>query len=78
MKGRRFTDNDVVRETVEEWFRTQPKTFFADGIHRLVDQWDTCLNQQGDYVQTVCVTQILSIQGVTGGKDQTSGGCSLC
>ena len=50
LKGRRFTDNDEVRETVEEWFRTQPKTFFADGIHRLVDQWDTCFNQQGDYV----------------------------
>jgi len=26
------------------------QTFFADGIHRLVDQWDTCFNQQGDYV----------------------------
>ena len=49
LKGRRFTDNDEVRETVEEWFRTQPKTFFADGFHRLVDQWDTCFNQQGDY-----------------------------
>ena len=34
------------------WFRTQPKTFFADGIHRLVDQWDTFFNQQGDYVYT--------------------------
>jgi len=50
LKGHRFTDNDEVRETVEEWFRTQPKTFFADGIHHLVDQGDTCFNQQGDYV----------------------------
>jgi len=31
-------------------FRMQPETFFADGIHRLVDQWDTCFYQQGDYV----------------------------
>jgi hypothetical protein len=29
---------------------SQNKTFFADGIHRLVDQMDTCFNQQGDYV----------------------------
>jgi len=43
-KGHRFTDNDEVRETVEEWFFSQSKTFFADGIHRLVDQWDTCFN----------------------------------
>jgi len=50
LKGRRFTDKDEVQETIEEWFRTQPKTFFADGIHRLVDQWDTCFNQQGDYM----------------------------
>jgi hypothetical protein len=49
LKGRRFTDKDEVQENVEEWFRTHPKTFFADGI-RLVDQWDTCFNQQGDYV----------------------------
>jgi len=42
--------NDEVRETVEEWFHTQPKTSFTDGIHRLVNQWDTCFNQQGDYV----------------------------
>ena len=42
--------NDEVWETFEEWFRTQPKTFFADGIHRIVDQWDNCFKQQGDYV----------------------------
>jgi len=30
------------------WFCTQTKTFFADGIHRLVDQWDTYFNQQED------------------------------
>jgi hypothetical protein len=50
LKRRRFTGNDGVRETVEEWFRTQPKIYFADGIHHLVDQWDTYFNQQGDYV----------------------------
>ena len=38
------------RVSTAEWFRTQPKTFFADGIHRLVEQWDTCFIQQGDYV----------------------------
>jgi hypothetical protein len=53
LKGRQFTDNDEVRETVKEWFRTQPKTFFPDGIHRFVDQCDTCFTQQGDYVWTV-------------------------
>ena len=49
LKGHRFTDNDEVRETVE-WFRTQPKPLFTDGIHHLVDQGDTCFNHQGDYV----------------------------
>ena len=47
LKRRQFTENDEVRETVEEWFHTQPKTF-ADGIHRLMDQWETRFNQQGD------------------------------
>jgi hypothetical protein len=40
----------VQLETVEEYFRTQPKTFFGDFIHRLVDQWNACFNQQGEYV----------------------------
>ena len=30
------------------------------------------------YVYKVNVYLTLTIQGVTGGKDQTSGGCSLC
>ena len=39
-----------VQRTCRDEVRMKPRTFFADGIHRLVDQWDTCFNQQGDYV----------------------------
>jgi len=46
-------DVGVQRTCHDQVKHKQPKTFFADGIHRLVDQWDTCFNQQGDYVQTV-------------------------
>ena len=50
LKGRSFASNEEVKDTVEEWFHTQPRSFFTDGIHRLVQQWDNCLNRYGDYV----------------------------
>ena len=50
LKGRRLASNEEVKDTVEEWFRTQLHSFFTDGIHRLVQEWDNYLNQYGDYV----------------------------
>jgi hypothetical protein len=41
LKGRVFTSDDNVKEAVVQWFRPQPKEFFADGIRRLAHHWDT-------------------------------------
>jgi hypothetical protein len=32
-KGRIFMSDDNVQEAMVQWFRQQPKEFFADGIH---------------------------------------------
>jgi hypothetical protein len=29
--------------------RRQPTSFFNDGIHRLISQWDKCINSFGNY-----------------------------
>jgi hypothetical protein len=35
---------------VVQWFQQQPREFFAEGIQRLVHQWDAYLNNaHGDY-----------------------------
>jgi hypothetical protein len=37
LRGRRFSNDEEVKDAVHTWLREQPKTFFADGIRRLVD-----------------------------------------
>ena len=48
LQGRRFSCDDDV---VHQWLRTQPKTFFADGIKKLVGCWEKCIAKQGDYIE---------------------------
>jgi hypothetical protein len=39
------------REAVHKWLRDQPKTFFVEGIRKLVDRWTKCIEKEGDYVE---------------------------
>jgi len=34
-----------------QWLGQQPTSFFASGIQKLVDRWDKCLNELGQYVE---------------------------
>jgi len=43
-----FISFDVVQEAVGQWFRQQPKEFFADRTSQLTYPWD-CLNAFGDF-----------------------------
>jgi len=49
MLGRqKFAFDTEVQSTVYQWLRQQPASlFFASGIQKLVDRWDTCLNEFG-------------------------------
>jgi hypothetical protein len=51
LKGRRFNSDEAVREAVEQSFIQQPVSFFAEGITKLVQRWDKCLNSGGQYLQ---------------------------
>ena len=50
MKGQKFADDEVM-ETVQSWLKAMPKSFFLEGIHKLVDRWSKCVAKQGDYVE---------------------------
>jgi histone-lysine N-methyltransferase SETMAR len=50
LKGRRFNSDEEVCEAVEQWFIQQPVSFFAEGITKLVQHWDKCLNSGGQYL----------------------------
>jgi len=49
--GRRFPCDDDVKAAVHQWLHAQPKTFFADGIKKLIGRWEKCIAKQGDYIE---------------------------
>jgi hypothetical protein len=46
-----FADDNEVMEAVQSWLKAKPKSFFLEGILRLVDSWTKCVAKQGDYVE---------------------------
>ena len=49
-RGQKFADDDEVMEAVQSWLKAKPKSFFLEGIRKLVDRWTNCVTKQGDYV----------------------------
>jgi hypothetical protein len=40
-----------LKDAVHTWLRLQPKSFFADGIRKLVNFYTTCSKKVGDHVE---------------------------
>jgi len=49
--GQKFASDTEVQSVVRQWLGQQPASFFASGIQKLVDRWDKCLNELGQYVE---------------------------
>jgi len=49
--GQKLADDDEVMEAVQSWLKATPKSFFLEGIRKLVDRWTKCVAKQGDYVE---------------------------
>ena len=47
----RFDDDAELQAGMNEWLKSQAATFYDDGINKLVDRYDKCLNLNGDYVE---------------------------
>ena len=47
----KFAGDDEVMEAVQSWLKATPKSFFLEGIRKLVDRWVNCVEKQGDYVE---------------------------
>jgi hypothetical protein len=43
--------NEEEIQSVHKWLPDQPKTFFVEGIRKLVDRWTKCIEKGGDYVE---------------------------
>ena len=51
LRGQKFADDDEVMEAAQSWLKAMPKSFFLEGIRKLVDRWTKCVAKQGDYVE---------------------------
>jgi len=51
LRGQKFADDDEVMEAVQSWLEVMPKSFFLEGICKLVDRWTKYVAKQGDYVE---------------------------
>jgi hypothetical protein len=52
LRGRRFSSDEEVIGAVQNWLKTQPKTFFSDSIKKiLAKSWNRCFEFEGVYVE---------------------------
>jgi histone-lysine N-methyltransferase SETMAR len=51
LRGRRFGSDEEVKQATHAWLCDQPETFFSDGIKKLVEHCNKCLDRQGDYIE---------------------------
>lgn len=51
LRGKHFRNDDEVKEAASEWLCSQPSEFYAEGIDKLIDRWDKCVQKEGDYVE---------------------------
>jgi len=48
LRGRRFANDEEVKDAVHTWFGAQPRTFFTHEIRELVDLSNKCVDKLGD------------------------------
>ena len=51
LAGQRFHDDNEVKEAVTTFFASQTASFYDEGIQKLVQCYDKCLNNCGNYVE---------------------------
>lgn len=49
--GSHYGSDDELKEAVSDWFNSLAATVYAEGIEKLVQRYDKCLNLHGDYVE---------------------------
>ena len=49
--GKRFDDDDDLKDAVQKWLTSQAAAFYEKGIQKLAPRYDKCLNNGGEYVE---------------------------
>ncbi|KAL0268851.1 UNVERIFIED_CONTAM: hypothetical protein PYX00_010659 [Menopon gallinae] len=51
LASKRFEDVGELKASVENWLKSQTTEFYAQGLNRLISQYQKCLERDGDYVE---------------------------
>jgi hypothetical protein len=49
--GKRFDDDDDLKDAVQKWLTWQAAALYKEGIQKLVPRYDKCLNNGGECVE---------------------------
>jgi len=49
--GKRFDDDDDLKDAVQKWLTLHTAAFYEEGIQKLVPHYDKSLNNGGEYVE---------------------------
>ena len=49
--GKRFDDDEGLKDAVRKWLTSQAATFYEEGIQKLVPRYDKCVHNGGEYVE---------------------------
>jgi len=49
--GQRFDEDEELKTAVDNWFNSQAANFYAEGLKKLVQRYEKCLEVNGDYVE---------------------------
>ena len=49
--GKRFDDDDDLKDAVQKWLTSQAAAVYEEGIQKLVPRYDNYLNNGGKYVE---------------------------
>ena len=51
LRGTKFSSDDQVKNTVNNWLKTQSKDSYSEGIQKLVSLWEKCVLKSGDCIK---------------------------
>jgi hypothetical protein len=54
---------DEVKTAVKLWFHHQYAQFYHNGLMKLLECWQKCVDHKGDYVEKNCIDKNDKVQG---------------
>lgn len=51
LRGKKFSSDEEVKDAVSAYFADKNKTFFFEGIHKLIERSEKCIRVAGEYIE---------------------------